>query len=171
MRTCENKPDSLLMDHAGNAFHRFGWPDDKRVFTLDDAPKCAPSDDRGPTISRCKICIRTFRYGPTRCPFCGAELERNKREIKVEAGELQEMVKEKRLLTPEQWQAKLARDEERRAKYLEVCQTGYQREYKDGWASIRFKEMFHTWPPREWIQAAETMGFRAPKSQQLALTT
>ena len=168
-RPYAGKTRFIVIDHYGNVGEH-GMYEECRTWSLDGVPKRSKGESKDEIrIARCTQCIRPFPLGRTACPYCGAPIEKKYSKILTAKGELKKY--EAKLLTPEQWQAKLARDEERRAKYLELCQTGYQREYKDGWASIRFKEMFHTWPPREWIQAAETMGFRAPKSQQLALTT
>ena len=164
LRIAPGKEDSILMDHAGNCF-RFGMPDEKRPWTLDDTAKSKQADDKAPAVSRCVVCFRTFRYGPDACPFCHAPIEKKTREIKTETGELKEMVRERKLLTPEEWQRKLAKDEERRVKFLEFCEIAHRKGYKKGWPAMQFKTIFHTWPVKAWIEEAEAKGWR-PVTEQ-----
>ena len=85
---------AIILDHAGNA-HRHGLPDDVRTWTLAGRAKGGAANDNGPPPPvTCAGCFGQIRRPlPDACPYCGHELEAQRRaeEIKVEEGRLVEL--------------------------------------------------------------------------------
>lgn len=85
---------AIILDHAGNA-HRHGLPDDAREWSLAGRSKGGAANDNGPPPPvTCAGCFGQIRRPlPDACPYCGHELEAQRRaeEIKVEAGRLVEL--------------------------------------------------------------------------------
>lgn len=154
------KKDLLILDHGGNTERLDCLYADDRMWDLSGAPAKDSSKEAVPRVTRCVACFRCFRYGPVQCPFCGAAMPRNGREIKQVEGDLGERQRERKLLTPEEWQRKLAKDDKRRSKFLEFCEIAHRKGYKKGWPAMQFKLIFHTWPVKAWIEEAEAKGWR-----------
>lgn len=92
LRPAEGKT-AIILDHAGN-IQRHGLPDDPQEWSLDGAKKRAKAaNDNDPQAPvTCEQCFGQIkRPAPERCPYCGAELPRQVREIEVQAGELKEV--------------------------------------------------------------------------------
>jgi superfamily II DNA or RNA helicase len=165
LRPSPGKEGAILLDHAGNMKH--GDPAEERTWSLDGAVK--PSKDKEPSISLCRWCYRCFKTGPRVCPFwkadhdsCpsnGAEIEVKARKVTVADGELVKVDRSKqRTQTAEDWRKALARDEERKAKYMEFAKTAAHRAYKPGWLPMTYKQIFGEYPPKEWRDEAVGLG-------------
>lgn len=72
-RPFENKPDCLVLDHAGNVL-RFGFPYDDREWSLNGAKKRGSrekSDEKDVNVVTCKECFAIFEKELSHCPACG----------------------------------------------------------------------------------------------------
>lgn len=161
------KTNLLILDHGGNTERLDCLYADDRCWDLEGTPIKEKDKDNAPRVARCVACFRCFRVGPVSCPYCGSPMPKVGREIKQVEGELQQRQRERKLLSPEEWQRKLAKEEERKSKFLEFCEIAHRKGYKKGWPSMQFKTIFHTWPVRAWIEEAEARGLRslAPERQ------
>lgn len=157
-RLYAGKKRFIVIDPYGNVGEH-GPYEECREWPLDGIPKKECSKDDAPRVARCCSCFRTFRLGKTACPYCGAPIEKKYSVIHTAAGTLGKY--DKKLLSPEEWQRKLAKEDERRAKFLEFCEIAHKRNYKKGWPAMQFKLIFHTWPIKSWIEEAEARGLRA----------
>lgn len=84
----------VILDHAGNAFYRHGFPDDERSWTLQGDSKGSKSSatEGPPPPVICKGCFNAIRRPlPQRCPHCQKELQAEAKEIEVAEGQLREM--------------------------------------------------------------------------------
>ena len=153
IRTSPSKIDCVLNDHSGNV-HRFGFPDEERIWTLDETPmaKRASKDD-APSVTTCRQCFATFRAGPDHCPYCGAVIEKTAREIAVEEGALEELRREQKAAAIDAWRAGVKPDK-RRVHFEQLRQLGVERGYSPRWASVRYHAVYGgQWPPKEWQDA------------------
>ncbi len=112
-----------------------------------------PSWFRGDTANGYMLCCyHTFKAGPRECPRCGLPIGVDAPEIKVEAGNLEEVTVEMR----EKSAKMLAYEAKMKARYLELVAIGQQGIKKDGtpwspkWATIAFKHEFGRWPQKTW---------------------
>jgi DNA repair protein RadD len=93
LRPASGKPHAIVLDHVGNV-HRHGFPDDHRDWTLDDArQRTGKSGPPAPCIRTCEACFAAFAPQPI-CPVCGTPSKLSTRELKHQAGELQELARE-----------------------------------------------------------------------------
>lgn len=137
---------AIIIDHVGNV-NRFGLPTEPHNWTLEGTKKGtknSPSEAVKP-VTVCPKCFSTFyRKGDT-CPFCGAELTKEKVLDVVEDAKL-EKVKEERLR-----KAKLIMSDsltmniaDKRPKdlksYEEIKAYGKFKNYKPGWVFFYAKK-------------------------------
>jgi DNA repair protein RadD len=169
------KTDCILLDHSGNTFakqggqivRRFGYPDEDREWSLDGAETTQHINrDTVESVRMCKVCWFAFRGSQQRCPSCGTPYTTLIRQPEVEAGELQEITRERKQLAIAAWRerqtddARLPDDERkrradaRRKKFDEFIRIGLTRGYKPGFAIQRYRAIFLEDPPREWMQTA-----------------
>lgn len=93
LRPAPGKPHAIILDHVGNV-HRHGFPDDHRDWTLADRERRAGSaGPPAPCIRTCETCFAAFAPQPI-CPVCGTPSKLSTRELKQQAGELQELARE-----------------------------------------------------------------------------
>ena len=93
LRPASGKPHAIVLDHVGNV-HRHGFPDDHRDWTLDDArQRTGKGGPSAPCVRTCETCFAAFAPQPI-CPVCGTPSKLSTREIKQQAGELQELARE-----------------------------------------------------------------------------
>ena len=93
LRPAPGKAAAIILDHVGNV-HRHGFPDDHRDWTLDDArQRTGKGGPPAPCIRTCETCFAAFAPQPI-CPVCGTPSKLSTREIKQQAGELQELARE-----------------------------------------------------------------------------
>lgn len=181
-RTAPGKPNSLILDHAGNTL-RHGMPDDPQEWTLDDAAVKQRDSKDNPALAvrMCRKCWFAFSSRLTVCPECGWTYLPDPRDIRHVDGELQEV-------KPEHWYycegcrhkgrlpdgATLAGyncprcqtgplvamaskydtpDQGRRiAKLKEWTREAQERGYKRGYAAMKFRTLYGAWPRREWLE-------------------
>ena len=160
-RPHNGKTHFVVIDHYGNwSDPNLGHYEQPRVWDLDMTKARNRTKDDAPAIARCVSCFKTFIYGKTACPYCGCPVE--KKEVKVLEAEGSLGRIEKKLLTAEEWQAKLAREDQRKAKFLEFAKTQKERGYRQHWATGQFKIIFHCWPNHKWIAEAKELGLIVP---------
>lgn len=125
MRAAEGK-SCLVLDHAGN-HHRLGMVTDEIEYSLDDKPKKTAAT--APPVKQCKECYAIFSGGRA-CPQCGAEPESSP------------------TAPPEETNEKLVRftQQDKRDAYAGIVQQATRYRKKIGWARIKFRERFETWP-------------------------
>lgn len=137
------KQDFLVLDHSGNT-HRH-WPyglfESPPEWSLDGAA-IKDSKDKPPQVRTCKACYATFAAGPKVCPYCGAMLTVEKRDVLVEAGELQEVAASERAVPKPEDQAT----------YESLVAHAKRKGFKPGWAAFVFKSKKLYWPPQSWTQ-------------------
>jgi DNA repair protein RadD len=141
-RTHPGKTNFLILDHAGNT-HRHGFYEDQRVWNLHGKALKEP-EEKVESPYTCVVCRAVFRRGPLNCPYCGAAVVVQHRDIKVVKGELEEL---HRTQTAEKWQ-KIPLDKQE-VMYRKFVLIGQQRGYSVKWAPVRFKAMFGRWPDFE----------------------
>ncbi len=94
LRPAPGKQHALILDHVGNV-HRHGFPDDAREWTLDDTRRRGRGSDgpAAPSVRTCPSCFAAFRP-QLLCPVCGTYTAPPAREIRQQAGELEELKRE-----------------------------------------------------------------------------
>jgi len=93
LRPAPGKAAAIVLDHVGNV-HRHGFPDDVRPWTLDDArQRTSKGGPPAPCVRTCEACFAAFKPAP-QCPVCGTPSKLSTRELKQQAGELQELARD-----------------------------------------------------------------------------
>lgn len=120
---------AIILDHGGNVL-KHGMPDDIRQWSLDGKTNGGKSDSESSVngVVICKECYQAvIKPVPERCPYCDAEMKKQKAVIKIIEGELQEIKEAERLLLKEK-----QKQEEREAKTLnEFIAIAQKRGYKN----------------------------------------
>lgn len=147
LRPSDGKADALILDHAGCTLQH-GFVDEDRDWTLEhDRPlKPKPKID----LSIPKVCPTCYRVGSSatrKCP-CGYVFSVTERgKPKEVSGDLQEITGSRA-----KW-AKIP-DIQRREMYLRWVEDGARQGKRAGFAGARFRAMFGTSPPLEWMLEA-----------------
>lgn len=148
---------ALILDHAGNCL-RHGLPQQDRDYSLVDGDVTKKASNLA--VKVCKKCFCTF-VG-TRCPECGwvNETEGGKVIGANEAVQLQE-IDATHVFT-------LA--DEQRLFFQKQMIRAKENGFKPGFAAMKWKEKYGTWPPRTWTShaAAAHAGDQAWKDRQAA---
>jgi superfamily II DNA or RNA helicase len=132
LRPCEGKTEAIILDHAGNSL-RHGLPDDEREWSLDDRERRRKSEGSDEPVRQCTECFFVYRPAP-RCPQCGHQPVVAVREIEQVDGQLEEVKRAEQAAKVARWR------EERECHTLEDWQElARQRNYKPGWALIRWQ--------------------------------
>ena len=92
LRPAPGKAAAIILDHVGNV-HRHGFPDDHRDWSLVDRLRTSKGGPPAPCIRTCESCFAAFAPAP-QCPVCGTPSKLNTRELKHQAGELEELARE-----------------------------------------------------------------------------
>lgn len=92
LRPAPGKAAAIILDHVGNV-HRHGWPDDVRPWSLDDRLRTGKGGQPAPSVRTCPECFAAFKPAP-QCPVCGTPSKLNTRELKHQAGQLEELARE-----------------------------------------------------------------------------
>lgn len=136
-------PDKIavLIDPVGNTNRHFppDWPVE---WDLNGKPKRAPAEATGGDPWQCSGCLRVCYPHERKCPDCGTEKPREKRELpRVVAGDLREVQRpwQKMGLSYEEYAAVvLNRERQRQAEDKEYfTRIARERGYKDGWVYYR----------------------------------
>jgi len=94
LRPAPGKTHALILDHVGNV-PRHGFPDDLREWSLEDTRRRGrgSSGPPAPSVRTCPSCFAAFRP-QLLCPVCGAYCAPPAKEIRQQAGELEELKRE-----------------------------------------------------------------------------
>jgi len=140
LRTHPDKDDVIILDNAGNML-RNGLPDDQYPDHLDDGKNRSKIDRKPEDEPLPKACPSCGFMKPPKtktCPSCGFEAARQS-QLEVEEGELVELRKKKKL-------NKDATPEQKEQFFGELKHYAYMHNYREGWASNKYKEKFGVWP-------------------------
>jgi superfamily II DNA or RNA helicase len=151
LRPAAGKTSLVVLDHAG-AIYRHGCVEDPIQWTL-EPDKCGANpvhtgrrvrDTDGSYRSRFVDCsgCGTKRMSGEACVHCGYYPKRAAEAIAFQDGNL--ALYDRRTGTALQ----TSDPEEQRRWHAELASIAFQRGYKPGWASYKFKEKFGHWPPR-----------------------
>ena len=143
----------------GDAVKKKGDDDPAMRVSTCKRPQPIPDDGvprwfRGDTANGYMLCCyHTFKAGPKECPRCGLPVTVDAPDVKVEAGELQEVT----AAMKQKSAAQLAHEARMKLRYLELSGIARSRLKKDGtpwspkWATMAFKSEFGRWPEKHWI--------------------
>lgn len=141
LRIAEGKTDLVVIDHSDTTL-RLGFVSDIHHDELNDGkPKLTAEK----VIQLPKECPQCHYLKPPRtavCPSCGYEAVFQATEIKTEDGELRELTKAD-MHKPAPVAAKMPI----KAKtYGQLLWYSRSKNYKDGWASNKYREIYGVWP-------------------------
>ena len=147
LRTAENKPDCIILDHAGSVYQH-GLPHDQIMWTLD-------VDKRAENITQAERKAKVGSDAMCDCPKCGAlrvrgmgcdacgwEPQRRGSGIDFADGDL--------IAIDAPASNAPASQMERARFYSELLHHQEARGYKFGWAAHKFKDKFGSFPPWAW---------------------
>jgi DNA repair protein RadD len=147
------KTDFFVLDHFDNSGRLNAFFEDQVEWSLDGKAIRDTGETSG-SVSMCRKCFASFRSGPFKCPYCGAEIPKQVRRIQTVKGELEEeRRRQQKQEAIAEWQSGVAEDT-RRAKYEEFRQIAKMRGYKPTWPNVRFHIIYGHWPPKEWSRGA-----------------
>lgn len=152
MRPDPEKPDAVVIDHAGNIY-RHGFPWDLREWSLAGKASKEKSEAR---VKQCLACYALVASTASICPECGAGFETASRE---EPGETEGDLVEVNDLPPIRRRpvvsqaVSLASIQQRQA-YLAWQAEAAAKGYAPGYAAVQFKRRFGFWPSRRITDSA-----------------
>jgi DNA repair protein RadD len=157
LRTAPGKDYALILDHSDTT-QRLGFVTDIHYDRLDDgskdAKKLEASENKAPLPKECKQCgcLKSVRI----CPNCGAEPQRLACGPIESEGELIEVTAGKIAKA-----AAVDLQGEQRAFFAQLKAYAILHDYKQTWASAKFKERFKTFPSRE-VESVTPAGTVSP---------
>jgi DNA repair protein RadD len=138
LRTAKGKTDCLILDHSDN-HARLGFVDDIRRDELDDGePRKAKNYVRRPLPKKCPQCSFLKPAKVTTCPVCQFTPQ-PVCTIVAEDGDLVEFDS-----------AGVPSLGERRIFFAELRYIAADRNFKRGWAAMKYKDKFAHFPPWSW---------------------
>ena len=167
LRPAQGKQDCLVLDHAGNV-HRHGFATDERYWTLhgkyaQDQERVAEAkrkeSEQGIVQLTCPQCKYVFA-GSNTCPACGFYFAPKPRVLSTRDGQLVELDASGTIARP-------VTEQTRRTFYLEMAGYTEMRGYKPGFAAMKYKERFGSWPPRSWADHVSRYGGIEPSISTL----
>lgn len=147
LRPAPDKPDAIILDHAGAVF-RHGFAEDHVEWTLDPDRRAESTSHQERSeygsSSRLLECTQcgAIREGGKPCFHCGFLPQKPPKNIIVEAGELGLVDGGRRV------QASIYDPAARAQWHAMLIWIGYERGYEKwrGWAAHKFKDRFGTFP-------------------------
>ena len=139
LRTAPGKADCLILDHSDTHL-RLGFVTDIRKDELNDGRERQKAEAKQRPTALPKECPKCHFVKPAKspkCPACGFKAEKQN-EIECEDGDLVEM-------TPQRARAGV---DEKASLFGQLRYYARRREYSDGWAAHKFKELTGVWPDR-----------------------
>jgi superfamily II DNA or RNA helicase len=141
MRTHEGKEKAIYLDHAGNVA-RHGFPNDIIPYKLDTCEKTYNQsrlikEKKDPDPKECPDCFNLF-VG-IKCK-CGYEIPIHKRTF-TDNQDLKKITK----IEGKMWNKKTSEDEKKRF-YGMLKKYCIDKQYKSGWADVKYKERAGVWP-------------------------
>lgn len=152
LRPSPGKQDALILDHAG-AVGELGFVDEEMPWSLDGKTKLgerleeARKKEAKEPIT-CQQCHAVYSRQLV-CPECGWKPERKGKPVDFLDGDLTEIKRGKRA------KKRVYTHEEKRSWFSQLVRIGYERGYKNGWASNKYREKFGVWPTSKPGPAAE----------------
>lgn len=146
------KKDVILLDLAGNAYCRFGMPEDDREWSLDgnDAPSTRPRQN-ALSLRRCTDCFFSFRSYVDQCPECGKGYIPTQKKIIERDVQLQEIRLQKKKEAIAKQQGKMT-FEKKLEKLQEIVAKGRAAGHKPYAAIMKYKFSTGEEVPREWYK-------------------
>lgn len=143
----------VVLDHAGNHLEH-GLITDEIEWTLDGATR---RTSKAPSVRTCKECFAIIPPDAAECPACGAPLpERDVAPPEVDnPGELVAIDLAGAPRRGADMQAK-------QREYRSLLQVASARGYRLGWARLRYRDQFGTWPRLRELERAE---YRCPEHE------
>ncbi|MBD2428304.1 DEAD/DEAH box helicase [Phormidium sp. FACHB-1136] len=135
------KTDCIIIDFGTGNLQRFGRIEDELKLSLDKPPESKTEVKLVP-CPQCRAMVTVFHQT---CPECGFKL-------KPEAPHQPKLLEP----IPHEWAAEQLSPEElkQQAYYRRQLALAYRRGYKPGFAVVKFKELYRTYPPAWWSQGA-----------------
>ena len=149
LRLHPGQEDCLLLDCAGN--QSLGHPYDIHYNSLDDGTKAdkaerEKADRETQEPKKCAKCGAMRQPRIRACPACGF-MPAPPPSVSEQDGELREVMRTGIAAnTPQKIKDKLHRLEDMQEWYSSLLAIRDQRQYKEGWAGVQFKEKFGDWP-------------------------
>jgi superfamily II DNA or RNA helicase len=141
LRAAQGKTDLLILDHSTTTM-RLGMVDEVYALhkALDDG-KTKPPAKVGVLLPKpCEACGYLKAPRTATCPNCGHVMERHAKPVPVQRGTLRE-------IKAETERAELLRKLPDKAHvYGQLLWWADKKGYKQGWASVKYKEIFGIWP-------------------------
>jgi DNA repair protein RadD len=139
LRTAEGKDYCLFLDHSDNHL-RLGFVTDIKSDKLDDGrPQSVEKQDRIALPKECPQCHFLKAPRTAKCPSCGFQCEVHSK-IEFEDGELQELQRKPKV------PAAAKRFPDKAATLGQLKWWARSRDYSDGWASHKYREIYGVWP-------------------------
>ena len=156
LRPFPGKTKALYLDHSGNVYQhgRLELPRDWELTEgKEQVEKLAEQRKKTELIQiSCKVC--GFMFNAAICPLCGTpvhQLEGKSQEflpadlVKMTEFEYEEAIERKKLRNTKQKRL-LPKVSDEQAFYSGLLDFARRREWKDGWAKIKYKEKYGSWP-------------------------
>ena len=114
---------AIIIDYVGNCYTH-GMPTEKRIYDMKPTRIRNASREPDIIVRECKNCLRVYKGNDSKCPYCGYENGKTKKQIEAdEKAELERITKEK--LKAEKREVGMARTES------ELINIGKKRGYKN----------------------------------------
>jgi DNA repair protein RadD len=136
LRAAEGKERVLILDHAGN-IERLGFPDDPLPDELCKNQPGENTDTRKPSDPTPWNCPKCHSLVPPRtilCPTCGFRPAKRD-EVEVVPGILKKLSS-----------GGLTERMQKEYMYAQLLHIARERNYSDGWAAHKYRELFKVWP-------------------------
>ncbi len=145
LRPAPGKIDALIMDHASATFMH-GFAEDPIDWTLSEdhradnkAHAARGSGETAGALTNCPECSAVMMRGKP-CGACGWRPQRKAEAFAVTDGELAQVQRD-RSVRPNEWTA-----QERVRFHRQLLWIAKEKNYKPGWAAMKYKERFGTFP-------------------------
>jgi DNA repair protein RadD len=144
LRTAPGKESALILDFSDN-HTRMGFITDISYDSLDDGKPKPKAERKAPLPEECKQCSALLAPGVKICPSCGYERKPAISGIIEDDGELQE-IKPGLLPKKKRGEKREYTMEEKAQFYAELKGYAAEKNYKEGFAAMKYKERFGVWP-------------------------
>ena len=161
-RPYPNKDHMIVLDNGGNSERLDALYEDDRHWSLESGVVKDDDDTEAVKVTTCKQCLRCYRAGRPKCPYCGFERPKPELNVQTVEADLQERKRERKAMSAEEWKAHLDTEAKQKEQYFELCRVAKQRGYKDGWPGMKYKTMTGGWPKGGWKKQAQEAGFLPP---------
>lgn len=147
MRPSPGKTQALVLDHAGN-HHVHGSILDPVEWSLEGVARRVSATE---PLRTCPECYAVFPPGAEICPACGAPLTGRETQDPPGIEGPGELVRLD-LASPARAGATM---QEKQVEYRNLLRIASEREYRIGWAKMRYKDAFGVWPRFRMLEQTE----------------